>query len=202
MADGRRKRERPTALGTTGAGRALQSELEGDGGYLEDSKSEGRVFDASLLEEPLKTLQRRIPILFSGQDSVTEAVRAMQRERRGCVLITEDGTKDTELIGIFSERDVLLRVVDRGRNPAALPLEEVMTRTPESLSQDASIAWVLNKMAVGGFRHVPVVDDDNRPVFVCSVRDVVEFLVEFFPDAVLTLPPEFGAPRSTRKEGA
>jgi len=61
---------------------------------------------------------------------------------------------------------------------------------------------VLNKMAVGGFRHVPVVDADGRPVFVVSVRDVVEFLVDFFPNDVLNLPPEYGPPKSSKREGA
>ena len=126
----------------------------------------------------------------------------MQREQRGCVLITRDGTPGTPLIGIFSERDVLFRIVDRGRNPATLPLSEVMTTEPESLPEEASIAWVLNKMAVGGFRHVPVVDDMGRLVFVVSVRDVVEFLVDFFPSDVLNLPPEYGPPRSSKREGA
>jgi CBS domain-containing protein len=135
-------------------------------------------------------------------DSVTDAIRAMQREQRGCVLVTGDGTAGTPLLGIFSERDVLFRIVDRGRNPATLPLSEVMTTEPESLPEEASIAYVLNKMAVGGFRHVPVVDSKGCPVFVVSVRDVVEFLVEFFPGEVLNLPPEFGAPRSLEREGA
>ena len=77
-----------------------------------------------------------------------------------------------------------------------------MTTEPEALPVEASVAWVLNKMAVGGFRHVPVVDDMGRPAFVISVRDVVEFLVEFFPNDVLNLPPEHRPPRSAKREGA
>jgi CBS domain-containing protein len=81
-------------------------------------------------------------------------------------------------------------------------LEEVMTRDPEALPATAPVAWVLNKMEVGGFRHVPAVDEAGRPVFVVSVRDVVQFLVEAFPEEVLNLPPEFGAPRYTTRDGA
>jgi CBS domain-containing protein len=177
--------------------------LEGDEPYFEDDKrASPRVFDAGLLQEPLKKLPARRPLIFAPSDSVTDAMRAMQRQRRGCVLVTSDGTPNTQLVGILSERDVLYRIVDRGRNPTSLPLSEVMTADPESLPAEASIAWVLNKMAVGGFRHVPVVDSMERPVFVVSVRDVVEFLVEFFPNDVLNLPPEYGPPRSSRREGA
>ena len=76
-----------------------------------------------------------------------------------------------------------------------------MTRNPETLPHDASIAWVLNKMSVGGFRHVPVVDEQNHPVCVISVRDVVHFLVDFFPHEVLNLPPEYDSSTKSR-EGA
>lgn len=167
-----------------------------------DPESSVRVFDAALLEEPLSVLPTRSPLTFAPTDSVTDAMRAMQRHHRGCVLITEDGSQTTRLLGIFTERDVLLRIIDRGRNPATLPLGEVMVEDPESLPVDASVAWVLNKMSVGGFRHVPAVDHRGCPVDVVSVRDVVQFLVDAFPAAVLNLPPECGAPRYQDRDGA
>ena len=159
-------------------------------------------FDKRLLREPLSVLPARKPIVFSADCSVTDAIRAMQREHRGVVVITEDGTPQSALRGIFTERDVLLRVTGRGRNPATLRLSEVMTENPERLIEESSMAWVLNKMSLGGFRHVPVVDALDRPVFVISVRDVVEFLVEAFPREVLNLPLEYGADRQRNREGA
>jgi CBS domain-containing protein len=157
-------------------------------------------FDASLLRESVRVLPARHPLLFAPHHTVTQAMRAMQKEHRGVVLVTEDGSAETRVIGIFSERDVLFRVVDRGRNPMTLALAEVMTRDPECVPIEASVAWVLNKMSVGGFRHVPVVDA-GRPAFVVSVRDVVELLVDRFPREVLNLPPSFGeVPRD--REGA
>lgn len=159
-------------------------------------------FDHRLIEAPVTVLARRIPIVFSPKDSVASAVSAMHRQHRGCVLITEDGTRNSEMIGIFTERDVIFRVVDRGHDPALISLGEVMVRDLEVLPRTASVAWVLNKMSVGGFRHVPVVDGRSRPVFVVSVRDVVEYLVEAFPSEVLNLPPEFGPERYRTREGA
>lgn len=166
------------------------------------SKRRNRPFDASLLRESTRVLPTRHPLLFAPSHTVTQAMRAMQKEHRGCVLVTEDGTADTRVVGIFTERDVLLRIVDRGRNPATLALAEVMTRDPDSLPVEAGVAWVLNKMCVGGFRHVPVVDREGRPVCVVSVRDIVELLVERFPREVLTLPPEYGADVARTREGA
>ena len=66
----------------------------------------------------------------------------------------------------------------------------------------APVAWVLNKMSVGGFRHVPAVDEEGCPVIMVSVRDVVEFLVQSFPSEILNLPPEFGGERDQTRDGA
>lgn len=161
-----------------------------------------RVFDARILRRPLSVLPHRSPICFAREQFVSEAMHAMQKEHRGCVLVTEEGGEESPLVGIFTERDVLNRIIDRGRNPAMLPLAEVMTRNPDSLPAEATLAYVLNRMAVGGFRHVPLVDAAGRPVSVISVRDVVEFLVDHFPREIMNLPPEVGSNVATTREGA
>lgn len=173
-----------------------------DEAYFDERRKRVRVFDTTLLSEPLSVLPARKPLIFSPRDTVTDAVAAMQREHRGCVLISEDGSRNTPLVGIFTERDVLFRIVGRGRNPATLAIGEVMTSDPERLPDGASVAWVLNKMSVGGFRHVTVVDQNGHPECVISVRDVVDFLVDHFPGEILNLPVEVGADRQREREGA
>jgi CBS domain-containing protein len=172
----------------------------GDDPYFERPR-ERRGFDTSLIREPLSELPVREALVMSTRDTVTDAMRSMQREHCGCVLVTDDGTRDSKLVGIFTERDVLLRIVDRGKNPATLPLSEVMTPDPDVLPVRSTVAYALNKMCVGGFRHVPVVDEEHRPAFVVSVRDIVEFLVAAFPREVLNLSMEITISQRSR-EGA
>lgn len=176
-------------------------DLDHDESYFDPPPRHAR-FDAALLRESLRALPIRAALVLRTSDSVTEAVRLMQREHRGCVVITEDGTDASPLVGIFTERDVLRRIVDRGKNPATLPLDAVMTANPEVLALSGTIAHALNKMSVGGFRHVPVVDENHHPVFVISVRDIVEFLVEAFPREVLTLSSDASAQVPRRRYGA
>ena len=178
------------------------SDDELDDEYFEGSERAPRVFDASLLRQRVSTLHDRAPIIFSPKDTIARAMKAMQNEHRGCVLATEDGTLKGRLVGIFTERDVLIRVIDRGRNPATLTLGEVMTGDPESLPGDATVAWALNKMEVGGFRHIPVVDERGRPLLVVSVKDIVAYLVAAFPEEILNLPPEYGLARYRTRDGA
>jgi CBS domain-containing protein len=176
-------------------------DLDQDESYFDPPPRHAR-FDAALLRESLRALPVRPALVLRASDSVTEAVRLMQREHRGCVVVTEDGTDASPLVGIFTERDVLRRIVDRGKNPATLPLDAVMTANPEVLALSGTIAHALNKMSVGGFRHVPVVDENHHPVFVVSVRDIVEFLVEAFPREVLTLSSDASAQVPRRRYGA
>jgi predicted transcriptional regulator len=169
--------------------------IEDDEAYFDPERP--RTFDASLLEAPASVLQARRARILKRDDCVTDAVRAMQKEHRGVVLITEDGTDQTRVVGIFTERDVLFRIIDGGRNPATIPLEQVMTTDPDSLADDGTVADVLRLMSVGGFRHVPIVDERGRPVGVVSVRDVVDLLVEAFPSEIVA----HGSDRQHERDG-
>ncbi len=175
-----------------------------DENYFETPRASERAFDAALLREPVAVLPVRRALTVSPHATVTDAMRLMKSEHRSCVVVTDDGTANSKLTGIFTERDVLFRVVDRGRNPAALPINEVMTPDPETLSVRSSVASALNMMSVGGYRHIPVVDDEHRPVFVVRVGDVVEFIVEAFPREILNLPIDHHAVvhRQRAREGA
>jgi CBS domain-containing protein len=106
------------------------------------------------------------------------------------------------LLGIFTERDVLLRVAGAGLDTRRTVVSSVMTPDPETLTMRDELAWVLNLMAVGGFRHVPIVDDAGKPIAIVSMQHIVERLVECFPKAVLTLPPRPGADIAHTREGA
>jgi CBS domain-containing protein len=93
------------------------------------------------------------------------------------------------LIGIFTERDLLTRVVGVGRDPRATLLSEVMTREPEALSPLARVCYAVNRMSVAGYRTIPLVDEAHHPIGVVTVHDFIKWLAHLFPEAVLNLPP-------------
>jgi CBS domain-containing protein len=103
----------------------------------------------------------------------------------GCVLVSEGG----ELFGIFSERDVLMRVADRPDELADKPVRDFMTPAPETLTHDAPIAFAVNRMAVGDYRHVPVIEADGKRAGVVSVRDVIAYLCRRYPEIMGTTKP-------------
>ncbi len=100
--------------------------------------------------------------------TVLEAARSMRERKVGAVMVV-DGQR---LVGIFTERDGLFRVLAEGRDPQATPLAEVMTPTPQTIAPDKPVGHALLVMHEGGFRHVPVVED-GRPVGMMSARDAL-----------------------------
>lgn len=158
--------------------------------------------DGSVWKEAITVVPTRTLLVCSPAVSVREAMQAMQKGHRGYILITEDGSPRSRLLGIFTERDILLRVIESPRNFSEVRITEVMTRDPEALPVDARLAWALNMMAIGGYRHVPVVDGNGWPTAVLAVRDIVEFLAESFPAEILNLPPDFGRKKALARDGA
>jgi CBS domain-containing protein len=159
--------------------------LDEDMALLAEASSEPppRVLDQHVLREPVRRLDPRAPIVVAPATTVRDVIRVMREHRIGCVLVVEGDA----LLGIFTERDMLLKL------EAAMldhPVRQLMTPDPEVLSAEAPIVYALNKMSVGGFRHVPLVDGRGRPVGVVSVKDIVDYIVDFFPNEVLTVPPD------------
>jgi signal-transduction protein with cAMP-binding, CBS, and nucleotidyltransferase domain len=128
---------------------------------------------------------------------VGEAVEVMRRERTGCLLVTRGG----KLAGIFTERDLLTRVLAAGR-PLTTAVEDVMTVDPVSVGPKDPIRTAIRRMEDGGYRHLPVVDEDGRPVGVLSAKAVVRYLVEHFPGTVYNLPPDPANNDPASPEGA
>jgi len=142
---------------------------------------------AAILHQPIHKLATLRPaVCVPPSISVRSAIERMNQNGVGCVLVEAKGC----LTGIFTERDVLTKIVGTTVDLDRTTVDAVMTRNPESLSPEDRVTYALNKMSVGGFRHIPLVDDDGHPVGVVSMRNVVDFIAELFRTEVLNLPPE------------
>jgi len=101
--------------------------------------------------------------------TVLDAALLMKREGKGALLVV-DGTR---LIGIFTERDALFRVIAARRDPATTLLADVMTPQPQTMHPDEPFVKALRLMHKHGFRHLPVVEH-GRPLGVVSARDALD----------------------------
>lgn len=159
--------------------------LDEEFSQMYEEPEQTKALNSSTFREPIKHLRVLKPVSLSPGQTVREAVEIMRERRFGCVVVTEN----EKLVGILTERDVLMKVAGV-KGSEAKKVKEIMTPDPEVFQPDDSIAFVLNAMHVGGYRHVPVVDEKGRPLAVVSIKDIVGFILDHFAEDVLNLPPK------------
>ena len=126
-----------------------------------------------------------------------KSIAQMNEMSVGCALVVDGGA----LVGIFTERDVLKKVASETFDQSKAAVRDLMTPSPDTLPDDATVAFALNRMSVEGYRHIPILDEDGAPAGVVGMRDIINWMVEIYPNKVLTVPP---APSSfpRKPEGA
>jgi CBS domain-containing protein len=148
-----------------------------------------------LRSDKVSALRLRDVCRVSPADSIEQVVRTMVGCRSGFALVIDGSAGKSNgsphaggLLGIFTERDFVNRVVAAGVD-VSLPVERVMTPNPKSIRRSASVHSAIEMMASGTFRHLVVLGEGGEPVGVLSIRNVVRYLVEYFPAKVYNLPP-------------
>lgn len=117
--------------------------------------------------------------------SVAQVLQQMRKEGHGCALITRAG----HLIGIFTERDVVIKVIDRPETWNT-PIDHVMTPQPHTVGPTDSVATALRLMNCGHYRNVPVVDADGTLVGNLTHYAILRFFSDRFQQEIYNLPPD------------
>lgn len=130
------------------------------------------------------------PVVTVGpQTTVLEAVQTMDRESIGAVAIMDGDV----LRGIFSERDVMLRVVLEKRDPERTLIGDVMTSPVETIRRNSTVDDALKLMLEKHIRHLPVVTADGKVAAMISIRNLLHEKVEELTDQLDSLEAYFGA---------
>ena len=132
-----------------------------------------------MFSQRIKNVMEREKLLIAPPDTnVSTAAKLMAKKNVGAVMVVED----ERLVGIFTERDVVFRVIAKGLDAQATSLAEVMTKAPQTSDPDKTFGSALLMMHENGFRHVPVIED-GKVVGIVSARnaldpDMEEFVAE------------------------
>jgi CBS domain-containing protein len=163
-----------------------------------DDEHPGPILESALRHTVLSEVVSHPALTVSPSTTLADAIHQMQKERRSCVLVMDND----RLAGIFTERDVLMKVAAQPLDLMHTPVSQSMTADPFTLPADANVAFALNKMVLEGFRHIPLVDDAGRPTAVVSMRDLINYLGEIYSSEMLNIPPDPSHHRFKDREGA
>ena len=141
--------------------------------------------EPSLHDIEVLAIELEAPLVLDSSINVSGAIQAMKDRCLGYSLIT----KEDKLIGIFTERDVFLTVLGRDEL-LQQPVSKLMTPTPVCVRAKESVRHVVSLMHDGGFRQIPVVDEEHRVLACVRHRDVAEYMVHHFAEHILNLPPD------------
>lgn len=132
---------------------------------------QGNEVEQGICAHNISVLCPRQPVCVGPEAPVREVIAEMADKNVGCVLVEESAN----LLGVFSERDVLNKVA---LDPGALerPVSDFMTTSPATATKSESIAFVLQTMDLGGYRHVPIVNSAEIATGLISARDILRFL--------------------------
>jgi CBS domain-containing protein len=156
------------------------------------------VLESALANDTLADVVTQPALILDGATMLADAIRTMREEKRACVLVIES----QKLAGVFTERDILMKVAATSVDVNNTRLDQVMTRDPVTLPADSNVAYALNLMVLEGFRHIPIVDDDELPVAVVSMRNLIEYLGSFYSRDLLTIAPHPRLSRFKNRDGA
>ncbi len=131
--------------------------------------------EAALLHDRVGVLAQQPPVTASPDETVATALKRMVEKHVGCLLVID---REGKLAGIFSERDALMKLNAQVADYRDRPIGEFATRDPATIDSNAKVAFALNRMHVGGYRHLPVLDSDGRPVTVISIRELLRYLTK------------------------
>lgn len=153
----------------------------------ERDQSEARLEPVSVLKRQVQDLISTLPptVTLGRQATVREALKIMRDQELSCVLVEDQG----QLAGIFTERDVVTTVASASHDLDRVPLQEVMQPAPDCLGLEDTLLEALHQMAIGEFRHVPVVNEQGQPTALVSMQAIVETLTSAFPQEILNRPP-------------
>jgi len=136
----------------------------------------GSAVEAALAESTADAMQSRPYAEVSSGTPIRLAIHALHGLKVSCLLVVDN----EQLVGIFTERDVLERVAEQYPNLADQPIREVMTTDPVVVYAHNPSGTALAAIAAAGYRHVPVVEADGRVAGIVSPRRVFSYLEDFF----------------------
>jgi CBS domain-containing protein len=139
----------------------------------------------SLREVEVLALEVPPPLVLEGATRVSDVIREMQDAGHSYALVT----RNKRLVGIFTERDVLLSVLGND-TVLAQPVSEHMTTDPVCVGTRDPVRQVLMLMYQGGYRHIPIVDATGQVAGCVRHKDIAACLVDHFAEYVLNLPPD------------
>lgn len=163
----------------------MNDKIDEELALMDERSAERKTIGIELLEREIGEICRAPVQTLDISATIGDAIDLMHEHRFGAVVIT----REDRLCGILTERDLLMKVVGKLDGYRDRPVTEIMTANPESLRKDDELVYLMNAMHTGGFRHLPIIDEQGKPLHIISLRDVLAYILDHFAEEIQNIPP-------------
>tara|TARA_B100000686_G_scaffold217146_1_gene224229 strand:- start:130 stop:639 length:510 start_codon:yes stop_codon:yes gene_type:complete len=146
-----------------------QVECESCGTSMYSATKYSSLFDEHLVADVVDLLEPKQPLVIIYNTLLIEAIELMRSHDTGCALISQE----KKIVGIFTEKDLILKIAYPKKNISSLTVDHIMTPDPVVLRHDDNLAIAINKMVIGNFRHIPLIDGKGHVDGIVSAREIV-----------------------------
>ncbi len=153
-------------------------------------------FELNLTAESVTDLHPETPIQVDAQESTESVIELLRNQHSGAALVKQNN----RLAGIFTERDALRLFAEKA--DLSLPVQQYMRTSVIYLKRDDTVATAITKMAEGGYRRLPIIDQNGNAAAMITTAGVLHYLVEHFPETIYNLPPATTSDTVQQREGA
>ena len=140
--------------------------------------------EAVKIDSPISDFDLKEPLIIELGTCLENVLENMQKTNNNCVLTLSN----ERLNGILTERDILLKVTGKGYDLQLTTIDEFITLNPDCVYEEDPLAYALNKMHVGGFRNVPIINDEMYPIGIISISDIISTIADYFHNEIINLP--------------
>ncbi len=159
----------------------MEDYLEDEEDIMSERENESCI-SSDLFYKCISDLELNKSPVIEENATVLIAIEEMKKLKVNCLAVI----KSEKLVGILSEQDIVRKAFSK----PDLKVKDIMTEDPVVLIRNDMVAYVFHNMQIGGFRHIPIVDEDYKPLHMVSAHDAISYILDFFPEEISNLPDE------------
>lgn len=159
----------------------MQEFLEEEADIAREQDAEPTQISAKVFDIPIYQIKLSPALIVKETDTLLKAIELMKANKMGVVCVVNGKNK---LKGILTERDIVLKALNKDKNWQDIPVKMLMTQKPFYLHKDDSVVLAMHNMHIGGYRNIPILDSNENIISLVTIQNVMKYLMDQFPKEI------------------
>ncbi len=159
----------------------MQEFLEEEADIAREQDAEPTQISAKVFDIPIYQIKLSTALIIKETDPLLKAIELMKANKMGVVCVVNGKNK---LKGILTERDIILKALNKDKNWQDIPVKMLMTQKPFYLHKDDAVVLAMHNMHIGGYRNIPILDSQENIISLLTIQNLMKYLMDQFPKEI------------------